>query len=318
MDSALRAALLALASVVGLACGPVHRSRGEPPVVLAKRDMSLAPETAPVGSVRKEPPAADPPAIGERPTDSPDLGLTVWLMRGMKVYRGWPLLLEVAVGHPDAWRAEQEGRTPAPLSIIPAAGGWDSLVKVRLFGPGQKELALPLVQVARPEGALILDAKAPVHTLRWHLGPEETRTLTPGDYVGYARLEAPSGAQEGGWTGRLDSGTVHFQVVDEPSSLTPELAESKTTLFAQYALYQGNPAAAQATLEAHLATQPDSPSVLAFLAQLVESTGDLQRAYSLYGAAIEAHHRKRPKASHPPMGLMERQAELGRRLYATP
>ena len=195
----------------------------------------------PVGSVRKEPPAPNPPVIGERPPDALRLSLDVWRMRGNKVYRGWPLLLEVSVGHPDAWLAEQEGRTPTPLRIISPSGGWDSLVKVRLFGPGRTELTLPLVQVARPEGALVLDAEAPVHTLRWHLGPEGTR--------------------EGGWTGRLHSMVRHFEVEDEPSPLPPELAESKATLFAQYALYRGNPAEAQAILEAYLATQPDSPSL---------------------------------------------------------
>jgi hypothetical protein len=50
----------------------------------------------------------------------------------------------------------------------------------------------------------------------------------------------------------------------------------------------------------------------------MESTGQLQRAYELYGAAISAHSRKKPRPQHPPMGLMERRSELGRRLHGFP
>lgn len=279
---------------------------------------SKPPPTSPVVFVRDEPPVPGPQLIGKRPEDAPKLWLSVRLSRGRKVYRGWPLLLDVTVAHPDGYPAKQEGRPLPPLRVIPPSGGWASLVKVQLFGPGQRELALPLVQVAHPPGVLVLDAEAYSHTLRWHLGPEETRKLVPGAYSGYVGLESSHGAEEGGWTGSLGSPLVHFTVEDEPSPLPLELAEGKAVLSAQYALYRGNPDEALATLEAHIADHPDSPTALSIQAQMMEDAGQLQRAYELYGAAIEAHLRRYPKAQHPPMSLMNRQAELGRRLNFFP
>lgn len=273
---------------------------------------------APVGSVRNEPSVVAPEVIGRRPADAPELWLHVQLAGGRKLYRGWPLLVDVSVAHPDGWKAEQEQRPLAPLRVIPASGSWDTLVKTQFFGPAQTVLALPLVQVAHPQGELLLDAEAYRHTLRWYVDPEQTRGLESGAYVAFARLESSSGAQEGGWTGRMDSMPIRFQVVDEPAPLPPELVEGKALAVAQFEMYRGNRDAAWATLEAYRTQHPDSPAILSVEAQMMEDAGKLQEAYDLYGAAIEAHRRKYPKAQEPPVGLMGRQAELGRRLNLMP
>jgi hypothetical protein len=95
--------------------------------------------------------------------------------------------------------------------------------------------------------------------------------------------------------------------------------EGKALVFAQYEVYRGNTGAALATLDAHLAAQPDSPGALSFKAQLLESRGELEKAYALYGAALQAIHRKHPgPRQEAPFELMERRRALRERLYPAP
>ena len=273
----------------------------------------------PVGSVREEPPVKGPELIRERSKDAPELGLKVHFSGPRQVYRGWPLLVDVGVSHPDAWMAAHEERSPVPLKLIPASGGWDSLVKVRFIGPDKSEVSLPLVPMFHPEGALVMDAQAPSYVLRWHLGPDATRALVPGPYIALAQLNVPSGSQQGGWTGRVDALPIRFEVVDEPTPLSSEQSENKAVSFAQYEVYRGNPSAALATLEAHVAVAPDSPGALSAQAELLENMGELERAYAVYGQALQALQRKYPgRQQEAPFGILTRRRALRERLYPLP
>jgi hypothetical protein len=192
-------------------------------------------------------------------------------------------------------------------------------VKVRFVGPQKTEVTLPLVPMFHPEGALVMDAEHPSYMLRWSLSAEETRGLAPGNYGAFAQLESSYGAEQGGWTGQVASVAVRFEVVDEPAPLSPEQLENKAVAFAQYEVYRGNPSGALVTLDAHLATQPDSPGALSAKAQLLESAGELERAYAVYGEALSALQRKYPgRQQEAPFDLMMRRRALRERLYPLP
>jgi hypothetical protein len=232
------------------------------------------------------------------------------------VYRGWPLLVDVGVFHPQSWVTLDEGRVPTPLKVIPASGGWDSLVKVHFLGPGRAEVVLPLVPMFHPEGALVIDAERPSYMLRWHMSPEETRAMAPGEYVAFAELESSYGAEQGGWTGRVGSVAMYFEVVDEPVPFPPEQVERKALVFSQYEVYRGNPSAALAILEAHVAAQPDSPGALSAKAQLLESAGELERAFATYNEALSAFYRKHPdRRQEAPLDIVMGRRALRERLY---
>lgn len=276
------------------------------------------PSTAPVAIVREAPSVPDPERIHERPKDAPRIGMGVHLSQRREVCRGWPLLVDVMVSHPGAGMAAEEGRALTSIQLIPASGGWDSLVTVHFVGAQREEVSWPWVPVFHTDGALVLDEKATSHSLGWYLGPEETRGLVPGEYAAFALLESRHGAQQGGWVGRVGSVPLRLEVVDEPVPLSLELAERKAVLFARYELYRGNASAAVSTLDAHLAQQPDSVGALALKAELMERAGELERAYTLYGQTLDVFFRKHPNAREPPFELIARARALRERLNSLP
>lgn len=242
----------------------------------------------------------------------------MWLeLQGTDVlHRGWPLLMDVVVSYPVAWKdkLEEEGRPVPPLRVIPEAGGWDSLVEIHIYTPGMRQVALPLTLATnKPKGELVLE-KEYGGVLRWHLSPEETLKLEPGHYTGLALLESSHGSKEGGWTGAVSSVPIEFDVVDEPSPLPVEQTESKAISFAQYELYRHAPAAALTILDAHLSSSPESPAALFFKAQMKEEEGALEEAHGLYAEALRAHLRKYPNEQEPPFEIMDRLSALLRKL----
>jgi hypothetical protein len=226
------------------------------------------------------------------------------------------MLVDVTVSHPAAYQAKREGLPVSPIRLVPpATGGWDKLIQLKFYSPSRTELTLPLHQVSQPDGPLVLDADTDAYTLHWYLGPEETQELSPGTYVGFARLQSTDEVQNGAWTGVSDSLPVTAEVLNEPVSLDEDMIEEKALTFAQYHLYRSDRGAALASLDAQLARQPQSVGALAFKAEMMEDAGELLQAYKLYNAALEAHFTKRPNAQHPPFGLMERRAALSKKLF---
>ena len=213
------------------------------------------------------------------------------------VYRGWPLIVTVVA------RAE-EGKSVT----LATTGGWSASVTIRV-SPTSSTTAWPLVAVGTAPSSVALGPLDRTDAT-WILSPDFTRRLAPGSYTVTAELDTSRTAAAGGWKGDARTPPLVIRIADEPRTLPADDRIWKPLLESRYAELCGDTTGALSTVEAWLAHNPPSVTVLSRKAALLESMNRPREALEVVGQALELFHKGHPNPAEPPIVLIEQQNSL--------
>jgi hypothetical protein len=220
---------------------------------------------------------------------------------GIRLFQGWPLVLEGRLLHRQAF---VRGQKIQPLVISAAEGAWPAAATV-VTARGEKSTWPFHLATTGAEAVLSLDNKT-AGFLGWWLAPEETQKLPAGDYELAVVLDTTSSTRAGAWKGKVQTDPVRVQVAPEPATLSPRQEEDKHLLLAHLAGLRGDTKAALAEVAALLARQPNSPAGLELKADLRAADGQTAEALKLYDQALAAWLKQNPKAKEPPSALLRK------------
>src|SRR5688572_25254824 len=146
----------------------------------------------------------------------PGIQVTASLNQSLEpeVFRGWPMLLEVALVHPDASLA-----AASPILICATNGPWPGALNldVRDSQDGSVNWAFQSVQSTNMSLSLLGDSPG---VLVFWLAPSQTAQLAVGDYELTATLNTTNVTQPDAWRGEVASVPVNIALRDEPATLT--------------------------------------------------------------------------------------------------
>lgn len=163
--------------------------------------------------------------------------------KGTKIPKGWPILIETAVMHPDGKNAT------TPLAIE-SEKGWMETLRIETKDASGNVLNWPfqLAPVLKRDPKISLDAEN-AGLLVHLLSPDETKKLAPGKYTIKASYVSVEGKE-------ISAGEpVTIQMIDHPEKLSDTLQEFKDKLMGRYLLLMGETAQAAALL-ARFTNQP--------------------------------------------------------------
>lgn len=251
-------------------------------------------------------PAASIPA----PAPEPVLSLSANGAMDSVVVQGWPLVLSVALAHPDAFDAVADEQ---PIVIGAQPTSWEQAVSLVITTETGGLVVWPLESAPPEPGNLGLDSD-PVAALTSWLSPSSTASLAPGDYVVTARLDTRATAVPGAFAGVVEAVPVSVQIVTPPSPLAPEDEIRGLELLARFHALVGNPVAARLAADDLSLLHPESPRGFALLGDLDEADGAIAQALGHFSEALDAFYVANPDAEEPPSHLLARQRELRSRL----
>ena len=220
------------------------------------------------------------------------------------LYRGWPLVLEVALLHPDSFQSNA-----VPLLISATSGPWFNALGIDIRDVANTPQIWPLHPAPFTNETIQLTADSGARML-WWLTPEQTAQLQSGDFTITAILNTTNVTRAGAWRGLLNSVPVSLSITDEPATLTPVQEEQKRRFFADYALLQGDPVEAQKQVNALLTAYPTNIGGLTYNVYLQEAAGLFDAAFHSAEAALDQVALQSPDATEPPTELLRKRAEL--------
>ena len=218
--------------------------------------------------------------------------------------RGWPLILEVVLAHPDALESNA-----VPLLISATAGPWFNALQVEVRDAQDQSLTWPFHPAPFTNETVPLTGDAGARML-WWLTPEDTAQLPVGDFTLATILNATNVTRPDAWTGRLAGVPVHLAITNEPATLTPVETEQKHRLLAEYALILGDRLQAQREIDALLTAYPTNVGGLTYDVYLKEATGLFDDAFRSVELALDQVALQSPDAPEPPTELLRKEAEL--------
>jgi hypothetical protein len=219
----------------------------------------------------------------------------------VRLFQGWPLVLEGRLLHPQAFA---RGRKVQPLLISAAEGAWPGAAAV-VTARGEKSTLPFHLATTAAEPVLSLDDRT-AGFLGWWLAPEETQKLPAGDYELAVVLDTTTSTRAGAWKGKVRTEAIRVQVAPEPAALGPRQEEEKSLLLAHLAGMRGDTKGALAEVEALLARQPNSSAGLELKADLRAADGETAEALGLYDRALAAWLKQNPRAKEPPSALLRK------------
>ena len=269
------AVIAALAVIVGRRIGDQNQAgtgpAGQAPAANGRRD---------------EPPAAVVLAIDGNWVSEPTL------------YRGWPLIIR-------ATARAGAGKTVT----LATTGPWPGSVKMTVAASGGAPAMWPLVATSGATSSAALSTLTEADAT-WTLAPEFTRSLAPGRYVVTAVLDTTGTAASGGWQGAARSAPLVVEVADEPARLSGDDVTWKPLLASRFAQLRGDPAGALSIVEAWLAVNPVSITILSRKAELLDALGRSRDALSVVEQALDLCFKENPTPVEPPIGLLRLQDDL--------
>lgn len=235
----------------------------------------------------------------------PELSVSVNNSAMAKVFRGWPLLMQVAISNP----SETETLVLAPRDLT-----WPRALHISATDPGGKAIDLPFELSAEPPSpAVTLPAGA--ETYFFMILPENaTNALAAGKY----RLNVAFAIQDSsGWKGQVQTLTT-VQVLGKEAPTDDQQLEV-TLLRATVPLLHKQPVAAKEILRVYLGKHPTVIPALRMMAEVLEAEGDPERAYLYADRAVELYVEQQsaqPDHSEPPKQLIELRRRLWHKLLA--
>jgi hypothetical protein len=213
------------------------------------------------------------------------------------VYRGWPLILTVAV------RA-----APGKAVKLATTAPWSGSITLGVSSNGSR-VQWPLVMTGTTPASVVLGEFDRADAV-WTVAPEFTRGLAPGTYRITAALDTTSTAAAGGWKGAATALPVAVRVINEPQTPSADDRIWKPLLESRYAELCGDAARALSTLDAWLATNPVSVTVLSRKAAVLENMNRPQEALAVVETALDLFYKAHPQPGEPPIGLIRQQQAL--------
>jgi len=220
------------------------------------------------------------------------------------IRRGWPLLLEISLLHPDAFDSNA-----LPIVICASNGPWPGALSATITdGAGQSQGWPWHRQTVTNESLRLTDATG--GRVYWWLTPGETAQLPNGEFKLAVSLTTTDATKTNAWKGEVQSAPVILAVTNEPAPLTQGDTEEKYRLLANYALLSGDRAGAQAQINALLAAYPTNIGGLTYDAYLKQAAGLFDDAFQSIQKALSQIALQSPNATEPPDELLSKQAEL--------
>jgi hypothetical protein len=217
------------------------------------------------------------------------------------VYRGWPIILTVVV------RAEEGASVK-----LATAGPWSDSVTLAAAANGGNP-AWPMSRVGMTPAAATLGELDRSDAV-WTVAPEFTHGLAAGSYQITAVLNTTTSAVTGGWRGVSTARPLSVRIIDEPKPLSANDQIWKLLLESSYAELRGNSTAALSVLDAWLAKNPSSVTVLSRKAAILERLSRPRDALAVVGQALDLLYKAHPKPEEPPIALIRLQDSLTQKL----
>ena len=218
------------------------------------------------------------------------------------LYRGWPLVIEVALLHPDAF--DSNG---VPIVISDASGPWHNSLQLEVRDVQGQVQTWSFHAAPFTNETISLDSDSGARML-WWLTPTETTLLPLGSFEITATLNTTNFARPEAWKGILSSVMITLSILNEPATLDAAQQEQKSRLLADYALMHGDPLAAREEINTLLNAFPDNIGALTYNAHLKAAAGLFDEAYQSVQLALEHVVAQSPK--EPPTRLLNLEAEL--------
>jgi len=236
----------------------------------------------------------------------PGIQVTASLNQSLEpeVFRGWPMLLEVALVHPDASLV-----TASPILICATNGPWPKAVNLDVRDSQDGSVTWPFQSAPLTNLSLTLLGDSPAVLVFW-LAPTETALLTVGGYELTATLNTTNVTKSGAWQGEVASVPVNIALKDEPATLSEGQFEEKKRLLASYALVLGDSLEARAQIDGLLAVYPENIGGLSFLARFLAANNQPRAALAACERALNVIAAKFPDAQEPPEALLHLRSVL--------
>src|SRR2546427_674471 len=220
------------------------------------------------------------------------------------LYRGWPLVLEVALIHPDAFESNA-----VPILISGTNGPWFNALQVDVRNSLDQPQSWPFHPAPITNEVVQLNSDSGGGML-WWLTPAETAQLPTGTFAITATLNTTNVTRPGAWKGVLAGVPVSLSITNEPAILDRAQTEQKGRLFSDYALLQGDRDQAQREIDALLAAYPTNIGGLTYDVYLKEAAGHFDEAFRSVEKALDQVALQSPDAPEPPSELLLKEAEL--------
>jgi len=220
------------------------------------------------------------------------------------LYRGWPLVLEVALIHPDAFDSNA-----APILISGTNSPWFNALQIDVRDANDQPQSWPFHPAPITNEVVQLNSDSGGGML-WWLTPAETTQLPAGTFAITATLNTTNVTRPGAWKGVLAGVPVSVVITNEPALLDRAQTEQKGRLFADYALLKGDRAQAQRQIDALLAAYPTNIGGLTYNAYLKQAAGLFDDAFQNVQLALDQVALQSPDAPEPPSELLLKEAEL--------
>lgn len=206
------------------------------------------------------------------------------------------MLVRIGVRNPDLLLPAVQ-----PMAVGSAYGSspWTTVVHLQLLDSNQNPVALAFTPAAgdTPPAQINLDAQT-IATALWTIGPDQTAQLAAGAYTLAATVD---------WNGgRIFATPVQIAVQDPPDPPDPLQERRRVRLFASFALWNHDSAAARATVEQALRAAPDDIHLLELEGDIRAGDGDFARAFVYYSAAAHAFEKAFPTAQEAPGNLYQK------------
>jgi hypothetical protein len=215
------------------------------------------------------------------------------------LFLGQAGVFEVEIAHPDMWEDTLE-----PIRIELANGAsWTNAVKCNVFNAADVAVTWPLWMRPATNQTITLDQNQ-VGRLYFLISPQDTLTLTPGNYAVQFVLDTQANAAAGAWAGMADSIRMDVSVLVEPANLTDVQLARRAMQLAQYDALKEDYSAALNALNVLLTTQPRSIEALRLKAALLELTGNAEAALTLLDDAFGIFTQDNPNPPEPPRELL--------------
>lgn len=224
-----------------------------------------------------------------------------------EVFRGWPMLLEVGLVHPGA------GGPAADDILIGATGGpWSDAVKIEVRDAQETLVNWPFQFTPPTNTVLRLTSDSPAKLYFW-IAPQDTASLTPGEYQLDATLNTKDAVAAGVWKGETAATPITVVLADEPASLSEEHFEEKQRLLANYYLLLQNFPEAKKQIDLLLATYSENIGGWSLLAATLADRQP-KAALDACNRALQIINDAAAPAKEPPEALLGLRSALEQQL----
>jgi len=243
-------------------------------------------------------------AVAAAPS-APALSISVNESDGGAVYRGWTIVIDAILSHPNLRQNDS-----STFLLSPQSGNWADGLRVQALNQNGVDQNWTFETAGSPDvNAVTLDSNSIIQA-QWLVSPDDTGKLTPGVYQIVASLKIDASADPNGWTGTVTSRPVTIQVADEPPSPSSDQQTRKQVLLATFKDFAGDHDGALAVVNAVLGNDPHNVQLLSLKSGLLAESGDFFNAFTAVSDAVAAVYTQNPQPPEPPGDLILQQHDM--------